>query len=131
MGILELDDVISEINMRDIPKIARNYANLKKSERYERIYVLNKEIRRVESNSNYLSKINLLGYALPPTLELMGVQGAAYYSLAGFLLNALPLYAKKRFMNNKIYQSISAAPHRVSRDTIIIRNVRNAVSRIK
>ncbi len=134
MNILELDDALSSLNIRSLPKVISQYANLEPEERSFKLYQLNKELRQIEKNRSKLSSLDFSGFFLPAVtgaaMESAGISGSGYVSLAAWIVNAINLYAKQnQTIDNSILEYLSAKNHRVSRDTIIVSKCRNAIKR--
>jgi hypothetical protein len=135
MNILELDDVLGRSQIRSIPQILSEFANISESERLEKVYLLRKELKQIENNKARLTSLDLAGYGLPAgagaLMECADQAGGGYVALGGWMLKMLTTYASETsLMDSPIFTKLSGINHRVSQDAIIVKRVRDSVSKI-
>lgn len=136
MSILELDDVISGINTRSLPSLLSNFSNLSDEEREYKLYILNKELSKIERNKNRLQALDFTGSIMPSVagavMVFNNIPEGGYLPLGSIFLKYLQVYGKdSALLKSPIFDSFSAMNHRVSKESIIVSNYRSRIKTIR
>ncbi len=132
MGVLELDDIMSEHGRKKIPEILSKYSGLSKDELAFEIYNLNKEIKRIEKREDRISGMDIAG--LVPTaagayMEYRGIPGGAYVALLPWVIKSLNM--PLRFLDSyesEIINRLSQLTRGGSSNTLLIQRIRKDIS---
>lgn len=133
MSVLELDDALTNSLVRSLPKIVGGFSNLSTEQLSEKMYLLNKELAKIESNHSRLTSLDVKGYALSAlsaaTMESAGIKGAGYVTLGAWALQILlTKVTDSSLKNNPVFIKLSSMRHQVSQDAIIVKRVRDSIS---
>ena len=134
MNVLELDDALSNNNLRLIPDILNRYSNLTEDELKTALYNLKIEIMQIEKNNSNLTCLDFTGTGAAvlsgAAMESLHIPGGAYISLGAWLVKMLCNYAcQSALADNLIFTRLSSLNNRVSQDAVIVKMCRDAVNK--
>jgi len=131
MNALELDDILSKYNRRMIPAILEEYANLTPEELSFKMYLLNKEIKKIESRKEKLAILDLSGFTpvvAGAVMEYKGLSGAGYIALLPWIFKILKVTTNNSsIFNSRFFGNLESLTLNAPRNTILVQKIRKDI----
>lgn len=128
MSVLELDDILSGHGRKKIPAIINEFSELSVEERKYKLYMLNKEIKKIEKRSDKISRMDISGLfstAAGALMEYKGMPGGAYVALLPWVVKLLSV--PFNLLDNReveLLNKLSNLTRGASGNTLLIQKIR-------
>jgi len=129
MNVLELDDILSNHNLRIIPEILKEYVNLTPEELSFKIYSLNKEIKKIENKMEHISILDVSGFA-GAFMEYKGLPGAGYLALLPCIIKTLKAIShNSKILKSETIIKLESLALNAPRNAVLVNKIRKEIKK--